>query len=229
MATIRQRKIEALEDEVDKAERRLDSADLGHAAATMREDLNAANDRIKEMEETIRRLEGESRTSRARSRSSKGRGRSDSGSRSSRGSPGGREREASPCSATPIRERGAEGTEPRREGTTADANVDPAPTTSESSRGTESKGKPTRGDDEPRPMEVDGEGGEAKTKEERKGIFPSTIDGPEDDQIHITGTVRAVRGVANLIGYPALHGQDGPRLARERNRGSPNRRGEGED
>ena len=83
LATLRQRKIEALEDEVDKAERRLDSADLGHAAATIREDLNAANDRIKEMEETIRRLEGESRTSRARSRSSKGRGRSDSGSRTS--------------------------------------------------------------------------------------------------------------------------------------------------
>ena len=107
-------------------------------------------------------------------------------------------------SATPIRERGAEGTEPKRERTTADANVDPAPATSESSRGTESKGEPTQGNDEPRRMEVDDEGGEAKAKEERKGIFPSPIDGPEDDQIHITGTVRAVRGVANLIGYPAL-------------------------
>ena len=53
-------------------------------------------------------------------------------------------------------------------------------------------------------MEVDNEGGEAETKEKRKEIFPSPIDGPEDDQIHITATVRAVKGVANLIGYPAL-------------------------
>ena len=66
LATVRQRRIEALEDEVEKAERRFEYAELGQAAATMREDLNAANDKIKEMEETIRRLEGESRTSRAR-------------------------------------------------------------------------------------------------------------------------------------------------------------------
>ena len=50
---------------------------------------------------------------------------------------------------------------------------------------------------------MDDEGGEAKDKKERKGIIPSPIDGPEDDQIHITATVRAVRGVANLVGYPA--------------------------
>ena len=83
LATIRERKIEALEDEAEKAERRLDSAGLGQAAATMREDLNAVNDKIKEMKDTIRRLEGESRTSRARSRYSRRRGRSGSGSMSS--------------------------------------------------------------------------------------------------------------------------------------------------
>ena len=209
LVSLRQKKIETLEDQIDRAERRLDSADLGRAAATMREDLIAANDRIKEMEETIRKLEEESRTRRARSRSSRGRGRSESGSRSSGrsssgGSPRGVEREASPCSATPIGERDAEDTEPKREGTTADAGVDPTPATSESVKGAESREEPTQGDDEPRPMNVDDEGGEAKAKKERKGIFPSPIDGPEDDQIHITATGREVRGVANLIGYPAL-------------------------
>ena len=103
-----------------------------------------------------------------------------------------------------MRETDGDGLELREEGRTADENANPAPAASESSRGEEGRGEPTRGDDEPRPMEVDNEAGEIETKESRKGIFPSPINGPEDDQIHVTATVRAVKGVANLIGYPAL-------------------------
>ena len=61
--------------------------------------------------------------------------------------------------------------------------------TFDAQRRTESREEPTQGDDEPGPMDVDDKGGEAKAKKKRKGIFPSPIDGPEDDQIHITATL----------------------------------------
>ena len=41
LATLRQERIGVLEDDLEKAERRADSVDLGKAAATMKKDLDA--------------------------------------------------------------------------------------------------------------------------------------------------------------------------------------------
>ena len=45
---------------------------------------------------------------------------------------------------------------------------------------------------------------QAEPRKADKGVFPSPINGPENDQIHVTRTVRVINGTVNLVGIPAL-------------------------